>query len=199
MIGKVVGRMSDTIIIESRLLHGKNKPSLEAVIKLCGAEALDEILELQNRVHSAMKNRAWFAYTSRAELESAFERGAPAVAVVSGKRMIAFAYLILDPDSSQSLVKYSDFDYTPYLGGDCVLDTVFVDPDFVGYGLQSVLIEILTSLALENGKKSVWATVHPDNIFSSRNFVKNGFKKAISSPVEKYGGVRNVYYKSTDN
>ena len=108
--------------------------------------------------------------------------------------MIAFAYLILSPDSSQSLCQYADFDILPYFGSDCVLDTVFVDPDFVGYGIQSLLIGILKSFAIENGKTSVWATVHPENIFSSRNFVKNGFAKANSEPVEKYGGIRDVYY-----
>ncbi len=186
--------MSDIKNQSGLTLHSKTKPSLDAELKNCDIKDIDMILALQDRVHSEMKQKEWFAYTSRAELESAFECGSPAVAVMSGEKMIAFAYLILNPDSTQSLCKFADFEYSPYLGGDCVLDTVFVDPDFVGYGIQSLLIGILKSFAIENGKTSVWATVHPENIFSSRNFVKNGFAKANSEPVEKYGGIRDVYY-----
>lgn len=185
--------MSRTNIFKSLTLHSKTKPSLDAELKNCDIKDIDMILVLQDRVHFVMKQKEWFAYTSRAELESAFECGSPAVAVMSGEKMIAFAYLILNPDSSQSLCRFADFDILPYFGSDCVLDTVFVDPDFVGYGIQSLLIERLKRIAHENGKTSVWATVHPDNAFSSRNFIKSGFIKANSEPIEKYGGIRDVY------
>ena len=174
-------------------LRSKNKPLLNANLCFCKANDIDKILALQDKAHSAMKQKEWFAYTSRAELEAAFGRGYPAVAVICGEKMIAFAYLILSPDSSQSLCQYADFDILPYFGSDCVLDTVFVDPDFVGYGIQSLLIERLKRIAHENGKTSIWATVHPDNAFSSRNFIKSGFIKANSEPIEKHGGIRDVY------
>ncbi len=186
--------MSKTKNTKSLILRRKDKSKLEANLYFCKFGDIDEILALQDKVHSAMAKKEWFANTSRTELESAFERKYPAVAVESSKKTVAFAYLILSPDNSQSLCQYADFDIKPYFGNDCVLDTVFVDPDYVGYGIQSLLIDFLTNLAFENGKTSVWATVHPDNIFSSQNFIKCGFVKANSKPVEKHGGLRDVFF-----
>ena len=83
-------------------LHSKNKPLLNANLCFCKANDIDKILALQDKARSAMKQKEWFAHTSRAELEAAFERGYPAVAVICGEKMIAFAYLILSPDNGKT-------------------------------------------------------------------------------------------------
>lgn len=77
----------------------------------------------------------------------------------------------------------------------CILDTVFVDPDYRGFGMQKVLINVLCSWSATLGKRHIAATVHPENRFSAKNFIESGFALITQSPIAKYDSQRNIFTK----
>ena len=45
------------------------------------------------------------------------------------------------------------------------------------------------------GKRNIAATVHPDNVYSEKNFANNGFIKVTPTPISKYDNQRNIFSK----
>lgn len=68
-----------------------------------------------------------------------------------------------------------------------------VHPDYIGNGLQSIILEYLQRKSKEQNYKYAISTIHPDNIYSIRNFVNNNFE--ILGTIELKRGPRNVYRK----
>lgn len=155
---------------------------------------IKNILALQDSVVESVNKKEWFVPSTRAELELAFSKPDEFIALKAEceNKIIAFSYIILKPDESNDI----SFDIkTLHNKNCCVYETVFVSPLYRGYGLQSKLISMLTDIAKEKGKEYIVATVHPDNIYSSANFIKNGYSKLNDTPLSKYGSVRDYYSK----
>jgi hypothetical protein len=68
-----------------------------------------------------------------------------------------------------------------------------VHPDYIGNGLQSDVIQYLEKVSIWMGYKVGLGTVHPDNIYSWRNLLKNGFDEVARVDLKR--GLRNVYRK----
>jgi len=158
---------------------------------------IENILSLQKSVTEKISIKEWFVPSTRAELELAFSKpeSFPALKVMCENQLVAFSYIILNPDESNDISRdIEDLNNKNC----CVYETVFVSPLYRGYGLQSTLISKLTDIAKQNGKDFIVATVHPNNIYSSSNFLKNGYKKLNDIPLSKYGSVRDYYGKLLD-
>ena len=158
------------------------------------ASDIENILALQRAVTENIKIKEWFVPSTKAELELAFSHPEkfPALKVLYKNELIAFSYIILNPDESNDIARDLE---NENLQNCCVYETVFVSPLYRGNGLQSLLISKLTDIAKQNGKDFIVATVHPQNIFSSSNFIKNGYTKLNNAPLTKYGSVRDYYGK----
>ena len=158
------------------------------------ASDIENILALQSNVIENIKIKEWFVPSTKAELGLAFSHPEkfPALKVMYKNELIAFSYIILNPDESNDISR--DLENENFQNC-CVYETVFVSPLFRGNGLQSLLISKLTDIAKKNGKDFIVATVHPQNIFSSSNFIKNGYIKLNNAPLSKYGSVRDYYGK----
>ena len=63
--------------------------------------------------------------------------------------------------------------------------------------MQQILVETLCQWARIRKVKTVYATVHPDNIYSHNNLTAAGFQLLTPTPLPKYGDVRNFYALST--
>lgn len=156
---------------------------------------IENILALQETVAENMNIKEWFVPSTKTELDLAFSSPEkfPALKIICESELVAFSYIILNPDESNDIS--SDIK-TKKLENCCVYETVFVSPQYRGYGFQNKLISMLTDIAKQSGKSNIIATVHPDNTFSSLNFIKNGYKKLNDTPIPKYGSVRDYYAKS---
>ncbi len=155
---------------------------------------IENILALQNSVVENINIKEWFVPSTKAELELAFSRPQEFVMlkVEREDKLMAFSYIILNPDESNDISR----DIKALQNKNCcVYETVFVSPECRGYGLQSKLISMLTDIAKQKGKDFIVATVHPDNVYSSSNFIKNGYSKLNDIPLSKYGSVRDYYGK----
>ena len=66
-------------------------------------------------------------------------------------------------------------------------------PNYVGNGLQKIIINYLEQISKKLGYKYAISTIAPDNLFSIRNFEKCNFVKL--GEVELKRGNRAVYRK----
>lgn len=165
------------------------------IIRPCKDDAAD-ILALQQKVIAAMPQPEMYAPSSEAEILTALSnpKDYACVQICDGSQIVAFAALILNPTGHQNINEDLKTQGLPYAEKEvCVLDTVFVDPDYRGYGMQHTLVKVLCSWAAMLGKRNISATIHPDNCFSQRNFIANGFRNVTSAPIPKYGSQRYVF------
>ncbi len=164
------------------------------IITVAQNSDIENILSLQKSVVESINIKEWFVPSTKTELELAFSRPQEFVMlkVERENKLVAFSYIILNPDESNDISR----DIEDLKNKNCcVYETVFVSPECRGCGLQRELISKLTDIAKQNGKDFIVATVHPDNIYSSSNFIKNGYKKLNDLPISKYGSVRDYYGK----
>lgn len=70
---------------------------------------------------------------------------------------------------------------------------MFVNPKYIGNKLQYQMLNELYKYAVAHNYKYAVATVHPDNIYSINNLLKDNFK--LISTKEFKRGTRNIYLK----
>ena len=168
------------------------------VLRIIRPEVSDQedILQLQNRVLEQLEQPAWFSPSSPEEIGAIFSspKDYAAVQICDGSRIVAFAYAIRNPRPQQDVnVDLQALGLPHELQQQCILDTVFVDPQYRGFGMQQVLVDILCQWMAMEGKKHITATIHPDNAYSRKNFLDNGFACVTQMPIPKYGSQRHVY------
>ena len=174
----------------------KNKIALS--IRKAFIDDYDSIMLLQDDVICNMSNKKWFCPSTSQEIKTFLENPQDyfALVVAHGEMIVAFACLILNPSSCEDLYRdLKDNNIEVKTDKYCIFETVFVSPRYRGYSIQRTLINELCDLAFKNGKRSICATVHPDNIYSMKNFEKSGFERVNSEPLPKYGGIRNYFVK----
>ena len=70
---------------------------------------------------------------------------------------------------------------------------MMVNPKYIGNKLQLQMLEKLDDYGKLNGYKYAVSTIHPDNIFSINNFLKDSFE--FGNQKEFKRGIRNIYIK----
>lgn len=167
------------------------------IIKPSADDCMD-IINLQNRVCNSMSDKSWYYKSTEADIEAAVsnQNDYCCLQIIDNNTVVAFSFIILHPDKEHNLfLDLSENNNAVYCDDSCIFETVFVENGYRGYGIQSLMIDILCDWAYKKGKRKICATVHPDNIFSKNNFIKNGFTKVTDEPIEKYDGKRNYYVR----
>lgn len=70
---------------------------------------------------------------------------------------------------------------------------MFVNKEYVGNGLQYQMPKKLDDYSIKKVCKYVLSTIHPDNKYSSNNFLKDNFKLYKTMKFKR--GIREVYLK----
>jgi hypothetical protein len=176
--------LSEALSGDSMLVLQKGDGRCPIELRLCGREDLEEILWLQRKVYDGLQNKETFVCTSEAELAESLEYDF-CIGAFSGSRLAAFTLMIINRATRRNLVCL--FDETEQSARTSVTyDTTFVDPFFVGCGLQRHFIALKDKLAVRLGADRAYATVSPDNGFSLNNMVSNGFETVGKKQL--YGG-----------
>ena len=76
-----------------------------------------------------------------------------------------------------------------------MMDTAAVLPEFRGHYLQYKMMQHAEGDLRQMGYRYLLCTVHPENVFSRSNVMKQGYQKMLTK--EKYGGfLRDIWMKN---
>ena len=74
---------------------------------------------------------------------------------------------------------------------------MFVSSKYRGNGLQYQMLQELDNYCINNNYKYVASTIHPDNIYSINNLLKDNFKYKCTKHFTR--GPRNICFKKLKN
>lgn len=156
------------------------------MVRPCTVNDLDDLMDLQKKISAGMERKEWFVETSRSENEKFFEKPNQVFGVYEKERLVAYGTIgFLEDDEGN----YGwELGWTEEKVHTCAnLDTIVVDPDFRGRGLQRLLIR----KCVDHAKKvkpggMILTTICPSNVYSLRNAQKEGFE--ILAHKKLYGG-----------
>ena len=158
----------------------------------CNEQNIDEILHLQDRVIASLPDKSLLRKNTVEMFCECVKSPNYSVGVWHEDTLVGIAILYYPADESEDLshLLVSAVDTTVKSAN---YKLCMVDKNYRGNGLQVFLGEMLESRAKETGVKMLCATVSPDNEYSRNNMLKLGF--SIDSRHEKYGSIRDVFYK----
>ena len=155
-------------------------------IRRCALPDLDAIMELQQHISDTMTNPDLFVATDRADNRDYLISPNAIFGVYDETRLIAYGSLIFPNDAPENLGWDLGWNREK-LFSTATLDTIVVDPDYRGHGLQRMLIQTCVSYAREILPScNVMTTVSPYNEYSLRNVQAEGF--TVRKRLMKYGG-----------
>lgn len=98
--------------------------------------------------------------------------------------------MMLIPSTEKALNKFEiDLDYKEVVD----YGPMFVNPKYVGNGLQYQMLKELDNYCVKLGYKYAAITIHPNNIYSINNLLKDNFVLVGTKKFTR--GVRNIYLK----
>lgn len=149
---------------------------------------LDKYIEFRELVKKSMKYPEWLGDFSKEDLINMNVDNFKIWIYFKGKDPVCSMMMI--PSSKKNLAKFElDLDYREVID----YGPMFVNPKYVGNSLQLQMLKKLDLYCSKLGYKYVVSTIHPDNIYSINNFIKDEFELI---DVKKFTrGVRNIYLK----
>lgn len=163
--------------------------------KISDAEAIHDLMA---RAQGASPCKDFYVVSSLERIKWKLEENSFAYLALDGDKIVGF-YLFMDPglDSKENLgyeFKLSDDELKRVL----CMDSVAVDPEYRGHGLQRRLAELGEKEGAKNGHDIYLATVDPRNTASLKNFLFKGY--GIVAIRERYyqGLPRAIVMKRAD-
>lgn len=152
-------------------------------------EGLDSYLDLVQFVKNGMEQPEWLGEISKENYINILNSGGCIRIFKYNDKLIAAGVLM--PTTEKDLKKQlsADLDYREVID----YGPQMVHPDYVGNGIQMIIMEDLEAISKVKGFKHALCTVHPDNIFSINNIVKRGFIKIENANFKR--GLRSIYRK----
>jgi GNAT superfamily N-acetyltransferase len=149
---------------------------------------LKEYIKFRELVKENMPNPEWLGDFTKEEL----------IEMLNNNTKIWIYYLNKEPVCSMMLIPSTEKDISKFelnISHTLAVDygPIFVNPKYQGNGLQYQMLQILDKYVKEHNYKYIITTIHPDNIYCIRNFLKDDFK-LINQKVFKRGP-RNIYLK----
>lgn len=123
---------------------------------------------LESEVYTGLKNKNVFSLLSESEFYERIKLPNRIIGIWDEDLLIGYVIYKL-PDKSER----KEFDIID--NNTVLLDGLAVKKQYRGQGLQLVLMNAFEAIARENHFCSIVASVHPDNIFSLSNFIKNHY------------------------
>lgn len=154
----------------------------------CNDINLDEYINYREMVKNKMDEPHWLGDFTKDKLISLLNNNSKIWIYYLNNEFICSMMLI--PSDKETIHKFGiDLDYRKSVD----YGPMFVNPKYVGKGLQLQMLKKLDKYAIELGYKFAVVTIHPDNIYSINNIIKDNF--TLEGTKEFTRGVRNIYLK----
>ena len=149
---------------------------------------LDDYIQFREMVKKNMEHPEWLGDFTKDELIYALNNNSKIWLYYLKNEPVCSMMLI--PSTEKDLKKFEiELDY-----GDVVdYGPMFVNPKYVGNGLQYQMLKEINKYCEKLGYKFAAGTIHPDNIYSIRNLLKDDFKLIGTKDFTR--GKRNIYLK----
>lgn len=148
---------------------------------------LDMYIKFREEVKKHMEYPEWLWDFSKEDLEDLLKNGSKIWVYYLNNEEVCSMMSI--PSTKKSIDKFKlDIDYRDVID----YGPMFVNIEYVGNRLQFQMLKELDKYFM-NRYKYVIATIHPDNMFSINNILKDDF--IYKSTQEFKRGTRNIYLK----
>lgn len=149
---------------------------------------IDKYIEFREMVKQNMEHPEWLGDFSKKDLINMLNNNS--IIWVYSINNEPVCSMMLIPSTEKDINKFSlDLDYK------VVADygPMFVNPKYVGNSLQYQMLKELDSYCQSLEYKYAVGTIHPDNIYSINNLLKDDFKYIKQKEFAR--GTRNLYIK----
>lgn len=149
---------------------------------------IDKYFEFYMDVRNNMEHPEWLGVIPKDEVINMLNNGGKLWIYKNGEDYVASIMYI--PTKNNSLQKHN-INYDESIVGSC--GPTMVNHKYVGNGFMMQMLKVLNEYALSKGLKYMETRVHPDNLYSINNFIKNNYELVDS--YMSSDGPRNVYLK----
>ena len=152
---------------------------------------LDDYFSFKKYIKDNMKHPEWLRDYTKEDIENQLKNGAKIW--IYYDRTTPVCSMMISPSTREDMIEVGlkiNHKKTAFYR------SMFVNPIYVGNKLQYQMLLKLDEYCKEKGFENCIGTVHPDNIYSINNILKDGFK--IVNIKEIKSGIRNIYLKKAN-
>ena len=131
---------------------------------------VDDYLDLYSTVRKNMEHPNWLGTFEREDIEKILQTGGKIWLYYDNNIPVCSMFYI--PASNKSLKKHN-IDYDEKITGS--LGPIMVRKEYTGNGFQMAMLEKLNKYIETIDKKHIFTKAHADNIYSIKNFLKDGY------------------------
>lgn len=176
------------IILLKKYRNKLKKIKLENLTCIDNNINIDEYFNYYNYIRNSMKHPEWLSIIPKDEIIKILNNNGKIWIYYDDKNIACSVFYI--PSNNKSLMKHN-INYDEKIVGSC--GPIMVSPEYVGNGLQRQMLKVLNKHCKNNNKQYIFTKVHPDNLPSINNFIKDDYK--FIETYESIDGPRNVYLK----
>lgn len=149
---------------------------------------VDKYIEYRENVKKEMKEPDWLGDFSKDDILYMLDNNSKIWMYFKDEEFICSMMLI--PSTKKDLDKFGiDLDFNEVVD----YGPMFVNSKYVGNSLQYQMLKELDEYSSNKGYKYAISTVHPNNIYSINNLIRDGFELVGNRIFTR--GERNIYYK----
>ena len=153
----------------------------------------EPFLELLRGVQQSMEHQEWFFLDPPETIRRMMKDGTMKLWIAMDGGRVAGAFDLLYPGMETCNYGYALGFSEQELLRVVNMDSAAVHPDYRGQGLQKRLMQAAERELENTGKRILLCTVHPDNRYSLKNVLSQGYE--IQKTVPMYGSVRHIMRK----
>ena len=167
----------------------------EIYIRTCRHEHVSEIMNLMRFAKETITKKEWFVDDDEPFIYSLLDGNGFIILArpKNSDRLAGFFFVKYVGNSPDSLARFSDLP-TEKLPFCAHMDSAAVYPEFRGHHLQAQMTAAAEQQLLMTPYRYLFATIHPDNIYSLNNMRFMGYE--VINRVKIYGGLdRYIIFK----
>ena len=173
--------------------YNKNSNEIQLNLLPLSPDNLPQIIALQNEIIEEIDPQI-FQKSYDTEIIDSIENDY-CCGLFDGEKLVAFCVMIFNRKTERNYCYLTDDkeDYSSYFS----FDTIQVEKDYRGFGIQRFFLSEADREAGEQGAEFILATVAPDNKYSLNSFINAGYSIYKDKEIDAYNSKRYLMIKKT--